>query len=99
MNRPECHGEWLLWRAAEGLPYPELEEAAELLAGEYSEEVKEILDGVQRDKPNHELRKICTHETAAVLGDAEAMARTGHSDPRMLDVYRQRGGKLVHRVV
>ena len=36
---PECHGEWLIWRAGEGLPYPELEEAAEILAGEYAEEI------------------------------------------------------------
>lgn len=41
MSRPECHGEWLMWRAAEGLPYPEIEKAAEILAGEYAEEVKE----------------------------------------------------------
>ena len=27
---PDCHGEWLLWRAAEGLPYPKLDEVAEI---------------------------------------------------------------------
>lgn len=57
------------------------------------------LNGVQRDKPNHELRKICTHETAAALGDDEAMARTGHSDVDMLGPYRQRQGRRVHCVV
>lgn len=36
---PDCHGEWLLWRAAEGLPYPEIGEVAEILAGEYAEEI------------------------------------------------------------
>jgi len=38
---PQCHGEWLLWRAAEGLPYPEIGEVAEILAGEYAEEIGE----------------------------------------------------------
>ena len=39
---PQCHGEWLLWRAAEGLPYPEDGDhaaAAQELADEYAEEI------------------------------------------------------------
>ena len=39
---PQCHGEWLLWRAAEGLPYPgdgDHAAAAEELAEEYAEEI------------------------------------------------------------
>jgi len=39
---PQCHGEWLLWRAAEGLPYPDDGDhaaAAEELAEEYSEDI------------------------------------------------------------
>jgi hypothetical protein len=39
---PQCHGEWLLWRAAEGLPHPQDGDhaaAAEILAEEYAEEL------------------------------------------------------------
>ena len=39
---PDCHGEWLLWRAAEGLPHPDDGDhaaAAEILADEYAEEI------------------------------------------------------------
>ena len=37
----QCHGEYLIWRAAEGLPYPKLGEVAEIMAGEYAEEIGE----------------------------------------------------------
>jgi hypothetical protein len=39
---PQCYGEWLLWRAAEGLPHPQDGDhaaAAEELAEEYAEQL------------------------------------------------------------
>jgi hypothetical protein len=38
----QCYGEWLLWRAAEGLPHPQDGDhaaAAEELAEEYAEQL------------------------------------------------------------
>jgi hypothetical protein len=49
---PQCHGEWLLWRAAEGLPHPDDGDhaaAAEELAEEYTEEITTV----QNEKSAH----------------------------------------------
>lgn len=46
---PECHGEWLLWRAAEGLPYPDTHTLSHRSARDSLEE-----DDAETDAEPHE---------------------------------------------